>query len=222
MPRLVQYKPRRLNRMPRIEQPPIKMVEQFALRPHVLHHALEIRLHEVALDLAGELGIAVDESGESIFCLSGYEMPELMHWSGNTISRPGYIKLYGSTSTWTRTPPPVRTWRSQRRSTGWTWTSFGAFRSSRRRWRPRSTASGAGAVLSVSGTATGQDFIVEISSSDPDVRLTYALELSLVGATCTGDQFEPNDGPGDATEMTLHDHKGKLRVTLNCAKGECF
>ncbi|MDP6946199.1 MAG: hypothetical protein QF464_18770, partial [Myxococcota bacterium] len=66
---------------------------------------------------------------------------------------------------------------------------------------PVDAASGDGEVLSVSGPATGQDFIVEISSIASSVRLTYALELSVVEAPCTGDVFEPNDGPGEATGL---------------------
>ena len=69
---------------------------------------------------------------------------------------------------------------------------------------PLDAASGDGEVLSVSALATGQDFIVEVSSTDPSVRLSYALELGVVQGACSADQFEANggnDGPGNATGL---------------------
>jgi hypothetical protein len=69
---------------------------------------------------------------------------------------------------------------------------------------PLDAASGDAEVLSVSAPATGQDAIIEISSSDPNVGLTYALELSVMEGVCTADQFEAtggNDTPADATGL---------------------
>jgi len=66
---------------------------------------------------------------------------------------------------------------------------------------PVDAASGDSEILSVSAEATGQDYIVEVDSSDSKIRLTYALELSVLEAPCTADAFEPNDGPGEATGL---------------------
>ena len=69
---------------------------------------------------------------------------------------------------------------------------------------PLNAASGDSDVLSVSTPATGQDIFVEVSSSDPNVRLTYALELSVMAGACSADQFETNggnDAPVNATPL---------------------
>ena len=50
MPRFIQDKPRAFDRVTGIEQAPVKMIEHFPVRSHGLHHAFEIRLHEIALD----------------------------------------------------------------------------------------------------------------------------------------------------------------------------
>ena len=50
MPCFIEHEPCALNRMPRIQQPPIKVIKTSPFGPTVLHHALEIRLHKVTLN----------------------------------------------------------------------------------------------------------------------------------------------------------------------------
>ena len=67
---------------------------------------------------------------------------------------------------------------------------------------PLEAASGDSEVLSVSTPATGQEVIAEITSTDPKVRLTYALELSVMEGTCSADQFESNQGNDTPSQAT--------------------
>ena len=69
---------------------------------------------------------------------------------------------------------------------------------------PLQAASGDAEVLSVSTPATGQEVFLEISSTDPKVGLTYALELSVMEGACSADNFETsggNDAPVSATPL---------------------